>query len=63
VILAARNPEHLEQASRELGPPSSAAFEAANFDQPKRFFDEFPTPIDHVLVTDSGPYDAPLSCG
>ena len=61
LILAARNPEHLELASRELGPLSSAAFDATDFDQLKRFFDELPTPIDHVLVTGPGPYYAPLA--
>ncbi len=61
LILAARNPEHLEHASRELGALSSAAFDATDFDQLKRFFDELPTPIDHVLVTGPGPYYAPLA--
>ncbi len=35
LILAARNPEHLESASRELGTLSTAAFDATNFDQLK----------------------------
>src|ERR1700723_847308 len=61
LILAARNPEPLENASRELGALSTAAFDATNFDQLKRFFDELPTPIDHVLVTGPGPYYAPLA--
>jgi NAD(P)-dependent dehydrogenase (short-subunit alcohol dehydrogenase family) len=61
LILAARNPEHLEQASRELGALSTAAFDATNFDQLKKFFDELPAPIDHVLVTGPGPYYAPLA--
>jgi NAD(P)-dependent dehydrogenase (short-subunit alcohol dehydrogenase family) len=61
LILAARNPEHLEHASRELGALSTAAFDATNFDQLKKFFDELPTPIDHVLVTGPGPYYAPLA--
>ena len=61
LILAARNPERLEHASRELGPLSSAAFDATNFDQLKTFFDGLPTPIDHVLVTGPGPYYAPLA--
>lgn len=61
LILAARNPEHLEHASRELGALSTAAFDATNFDQLKRFFDELPTPIDHVLVTGPGPYYSPLA--
>ncbi len=42
LILAARNPERLEQASRELGPLSSQAFDATDFDQLKTFFDETP---------------------
>src|SRR5580658_4248690 len=61
LILAARNPERLEHASRELGALSSAAFDATNFDQLKRFFDGLPTPIDHVLVTGPGPYYSPLA--
>ena len=61
LILAARNPERLEHASRELGPLSSAAFDATNFDQLKTFFDALPTPIDHVLVTGPGPYYSPLA--
>jgi len=61
LILAARNPERLEQASRELGTASTAALDATDFDQLKRFFDELPTPIDHVLVTGPGPYYAPLA--
>ena len=61
LILAARNPEHLEHASRELGTLSTAAFDATNFDQLKSFFDVLPTPIDHILVTGPGPYYAPLA--
>src|SRR5277367_593033 len=58
LILAARNPEHLEQVSRELGPLSTAAFAATNFDQLKKFFDGLPTQIDHILITGPGPYYA-----
>jgi len=61
LILAARNPKRLERASRELGTLSSAAFDATNFDQLKKFFDGLPTPIDHVLVTGPGPYYSPLA--
>jgi NAD(P)-dependent dehydrogenase (short-subunit alcohol dehydrogenase family) len=61
LILAARNPERLEHASRELGTLCSAAFDATNFDQLKKFFEGLPTPIDHVLVTGPGPYYAPLA--
>jgi NAD(P)-dependent dehydrogenase (short-subunit alcohol dehydrogenase family) len=62
LILAARNAEHLENASRELGGTlSSTAFDATDFDQLQKFFDGLPTPIDHVLVTGPGPYYAPLT--
>ena len=61
LILAARDPERLENASRELGTLSTAAFDATNFDQLKKFFNGLPTPIDHVLVTGPGPYYAPLA--
>ena len=61
LILAARKPERLEQVSRELGTLSTATFDATNFDQLNKFFDELPTPIDHVLVTGPGPYYAPLA--
>jgi NAD(P)-dependent dehydrogenase (short-subunit alcohol dehydrogenase family) len=59
VIITARNPDRLQQAGRELG-VDTAAFDATDFDRLGRFFDELPTPIDHVLVTGPGPYYAPL---
>jgi len=61
LILAARNPERLEQASREIGTLRTAAFDATDFNQLKKFLDEVPTPIDHVLVTGPGPYYSPLA--
>ena len=61
VILTARDPARLEQAGLELGAPSTAAFDATDFDRLARFFDELPEPIDHVLVTGPGPYYAPLA--
>ncbi|HXU97794.1 MAG TPA: SDR family oxidoreductase [Jiangellaceae bacterium] len=60
VIITARNPDRLHHAGLELG-ASIAAFDATDFDRLKRFFDELPTPIDHVLVTGPGPYYAPLA--
>jgi NAD(P)-dependent dehydrogenase (short-subunit alcohol dehydrogenase family) len=59
VIITARNPDRLHAAGLELG-ASIAAFDATNFDRLKRFFNELPTPIDHVLVTGPGPYYAPF---
>jgi len=61
VILTARNPGPLQQAAAELGARSTAAFDATDFDRLARFFQELPTPIDHVLVTGPGPYYAPLA--
>jgi NAD(P)-dependent dehydrogenase (short-subunit alcohol dehydrogenase family) len=56
VILTARNPERLEQAARELGALSSAAFDATDTERLERFFEELPGPIDHVIVTAGGPH-------
>jgi NAD(P)-dependent dehydrogenase (short-subunit alcohol dehydrogenase family) len=59
VILVARNPDDLDRVGEELG-ASTAAFDVLDFDRLRRFFDELPAPIDHVLVTGPGPYYAPL---
>ena len=61
LILVGRNPERLQQVSRELNTQSTVAFDATDFDRLAQFFDELPTPIDHVLVTGPGPYYAPLA--
>ena len=61
VVLTGRNPERLQHAARELDALSSAAFDATDFDRLERFFDELPTPVDHVMVTAGGPYYARLS--
>jgi NAD(P)-dependent dehydrogenase (short-subunit alcohol dehydrogenase family) len=61
VIVTARDPERLDQAANELGALSTAAFDATDFVRLRQFFDELPTPIDHVLVTGPGPYYAPLA--
>jgi NAD(P)-dependent dehydrogenase (short-subunit alcohol dehydrogenase family) len=61
VILTGRNPERLEHAARELGAVSSAAFDATDFERLERFFEELPTPIDHMMVTAGSPYYARLA--
>ncbi|MCW3061875.1 MAG: putative oxidoreductase [Capsulimonas sp.] len=61
VILTARDPDRLQGAGLELGAAHIAAFDATDFDRLRRFFDDLPTPIDHVLVTGPGPYYAPLA--
>jgi NAD(P)-dependent dehydrogenase (short-subunit alcohol dehydrogenase family) len=60
VILTGRTRERLEAAASEVGAVSSAAFDATDEDRLKQFFAELPAPVDHVLVSGSGPYYAPL---
>jgi len=61
VILTGRNPERLEQAARELGALSTHAFNATDSEALVDFFGSLRAPIDHVLVSGSGPYYAPLA--
>jgi NAD(P)-dependent dehydrogenase (short-subunit alcohol dehydrogenase family) len=61
VIITGRNPKRLDRAGHELGAVSTAAFDATDLDRLERFFDELPTPIDHLMVSGSGPYYAPLA--
>ncbi|MEN1889550.1 SDR family oxidoreductase [Streptomyces mirabilis] len=60
VILTGRNPDRLEQAAQELGAQRTAAFDATDAAALKRFFQDLPTPIDHVMVTAGGPHYGPL---
>ena len=60
VIITARNADRLHRVGLELG-ASIAAFDATDFDRLKRFFEELPAPVDHVLVTGPGSYHAPLA--
>jgi NAD(P)-dependent dehydrogenase (short-subunit alcohol dehydrogenase family) len=60
VILTARDPDRLGRVGLELG-ASVAAFDATDFEQLGKFFNELRKPIDHVLVTGPGPYYAPLA--
>jgi len=60
VILTGRDPDRLERSAREVGAVSSAAFDATDLDRLERFFDDLPQPLDHLMVSGSGPYYAPL---
>ena len=60
VVLAARNPERLEQAAKDVGARSTAAFDATDAAALAKFFDGLTAPIDHVLVTGPGPDYVPL---
>jgi len=55
VILTGRDPSRLEAAAREVGAVSSAAFDATDPDRLARFFAELPGPVDHVMLSGSGP--------
>ena len=61
LVLAARNPERLEQVASELTATTTVAFDATDFDRLAQFFDELPARIDHLLLTGPGPYYAPLA--
>jgi NAD(P)-dependent dehydrogenase (short-subunit alcohol dehydrogenase family) len=61
VVLAARNPERLERAAAEIGARSTAAFDATDVPALERFFEDLPTPVDHIMSTAGRPYYAPLA--
>jgi NAD(P)-dependent dehydrogenase (short-subunit alcohol dehydrogenase family) len=60
VVLTGRDPERLERAGRDVDARSTAAFDATDSAALKRFFDDLPDPIDHVMVTGPGPSYVPL---
>jgi NAD(P)-dependent dehydrogenase (short-subunit alcohol dehydrogenase family) len=60
VVLAGRNPERLAAAAREVGPVSTAAFDAQDTGRLESFFQELPGQVDHVLVTAGSPSYKPL---
>jgi len=61
VVITARNPDRLHRIGLELGALSTAAFDATDFARLEQFFRDLPGPIDHVLVSGSGPYYAPFA--
>jgi NAD(P)-dependent dehydrogenase (short-subunit alcohol dehydrogenase family) len=60
VVLTGRDPERLERAAREVEAERTAAFDAGDPPAMKRFFEELPDPIDHVLITAGGPAYGPM---
>jgi NAD(P)-dependent dehydrogenase (short-subunit alcohol dehydrogenase family) len=60
VILTGRNADRLARAAREVDARSTAAFDATDSAALKRFFENLPDPIDHVIVTGPGPSYVPL---
>jgi NAD(P)-dependent dehydrogenase (short-subunit alcohol dehydrogenase family) len=61
VILTGRRPDRLEHAATEVDAGSTVAFDATDFGRLEQFFAELPAPINHVMVSGSGPYYAPLA--
>ncbi len=60
VVLSGRDAQHLERAALDVDARSTAAFDAYDAASLKRFFEQLPGPIDHVLVTAGGPHYTPL---
>jgi len=60
VVLTGRDPGRLKQAAAEVGARSTAAFDVNDAASVRRFFQDLPAPIDHVLITAGGPHYAPL---
>jgi NAD(P)-dependent dehydrogenase (short-subunit alcohol dehydrogenase family) len=55
VVITGRNPGRLRQAAAEVGAQRTAAFDATDAAALKRFFQDLPAPIGHVMVTAGGP--------
>ena len=55
LILTARNPDRLQQATKDLA-ARGAAFDAADPAALERFFGDLPHPIDHVMLTAGRPH-------
>jgi NAD(P)-dependent dehydrogenase (short-subunit alcohol dehydrogenase family) len=60
VIITGRNPDRLEQAAQDVGAQRTAAFDANDAASLRRFFQDLPAPIDHVMVTAGRPSYGPL---
>ena len=61
VVLTARTRARLDQAGRELGALGTSVFDASDSALLESFFEQLPTPVDHVLVSGGGPrYKPPL---
>ncbi|HEX6450870.1 MAG TPA: SDR family oxidoreductase [Trebonia sp.] len=60
VILAGRDPGRLERAAADVGARRTAAFDATDAAALRRFFQDLPGQIDHVLVTAGAPHYGPL---
>jgi hypothetical protein len=53
-VLTGRDPERLKRVAFDVDARSTAAFDATDPAALKRFFEDLPDPIDHLMVTDAG---------
>jgi NAD(P)-dependent dehydrogenase (short-subunit alcohol dehydrogenase family) len=60
VLIAGRNPDHLEDAAGEVGAARTAVVDATDTDSLEQFFGGLAEPIDHVMVTAGRPTYGPL---
>lgn len=60
VTLTGRNLDRLNEAARNVGAKSTAAFDVNDPAAVQSFFADLPAPIDHVMVTAGGPTYRPL---
>ena len=60
-MLTGRNPDRLAQAAKEVDAVTTAAFDATDAALLAEFFRDLERPIDHVMVSGSGPYYAALA--
>jgi NAD(P)-dependent dehydrogenase (short-subunit alcohol dehydrogenase family) len=61
LILAARNPDRLAEAGRQVGARDVEAFDVTDLVRLERFFEELSGPVDHILLTGGGPYYSALA--
>jgi NAD(P)-dependent dehydrogenase (short-subunit alcohol dehydrogenase family) len=61
VVITGRDPDRLKRAADEVDAVATAAFDATDLVLLEQFFADLPGPIDHVLVTGSGPYYSSLA--
>jgi NAD(P)-dependent dehydrogenase (short-subunit alcohol dehydrogenase family) len=61
VILTGRSADRLKEASHDLDPIRTAAFDATNEAELEAFLTSLREPVDHILVTAGSAYYAPLA--
>jgi NAD(P)-dependent dehydrogenase (short-subunit alcohol dehydrogenase family) len=60
VVIAGRNPDHLEDAAGEVGAARTAVVDATDTDSLAQFFAGLADPVNHVMVTAGRPSYGPL---